>query len=437
MRSMSDEQLDKVFREASEGIDFPPDNEAWKAMSAKLDQRPVVTPFWSKTKISIIVTSGILLMGLVWFFNALPDEIELATNTTKQVMSEVDQSQENETIPDSNGSSNSDSNVSVKPESIKAVEHQNSVVQNIDGGLHRTDNFVYQASKKDRQGYVSNIVKNISASTTNNDFPASRDTRNAVTSESDIVDVKKSVSKPHSDLNIEEILPVIKTENKEEATKKDSLMIIASEKPEESPEKILMPKVFSLKLAVAPDFSTVKFSSFESPGFNYGVMLGYSFNSKLSVFTGALSSRKIYSSTGGGNYSTGYNDYPIKRIDGNCRIIDIPVNFYYTISSKQSISIKLGLGVSSYLMLDEAYVYVLDKQYGDDTYTQNIVNKNQEWFKVANISVILEKQLSNRMFLELEPFVKAPLAGVGEGKVSLVSLGAFLNIRYDFQFNNK
>lgn len=433
---MSDEELDKLFREASEGIDFPADNEAWKTMSAKLDQRPVVAPFWSKTKISMLVTSGILLVGLVWYFNTRPEEIELATDAIKQVTSKVDQSQVSETPPDINGSSNSDDNVSVKPESINTTERQNGAVQNIDDALQRTDNFVYQARKSDRQGYVSNIIKNISAPPSNNSFQEFRDTINAVTSESDIVDVKKSVSKTHSDLKIEEALPVIKTEGKEETPKKDSLTVIASDIPEKSPEKISMPTVFSLKLAVAPDFSTVKFSSFESPGFNYGVMLGYSFNSKLSVFTGALSSRKIYSSTGGGSYSTGYNDYPIKRIDGDCKVIDIPINFYYSLTPKQKFSIKAGLGISSYLMLDEAYVYLLDKNYGSDQYSQRINNKNQEWFKVANFSVLVEKQISDRMFLELEPFVKAPLAGVGEGKVSLISLGAFLNIRYDIRFKN-
>lgn len=50
---------------------------------------------------------------------------------------------------------------------------------------------------------------------------------------------------------------------------------------------------------------------------------------------------------------------------------------------------------------------------------------------MLNISMIVQKKLNNRFALELEPFLKAPLAGIGEGEVSLVSLGAFLNLHFD------
>ena len=35
-------------------------------------------------------------------------------------------------------------------------------------------------------------------------------------------------------------------------------------------------------------------------------------------------------------------------------------------------------------------------------------------------------------YLQLEPFVKAPLSGVGEGEVDLVSSGLFINLKYNF-----
>ena len=45
--------------------------------------------------------------------------------------------------------------------------------------------------------------------------------------------------------------------------------------------------------------------------------------------------------------------------------------------------------------------------------------------------MIVQKRLSNQFSLELEPFLKAPLAGVGEGEVSLASFGAFFNLKFD------
>jgi len=51
------------------------------------------------------------------------------------------------------------------------------------------------------------------------------------------------------------------------------------------------------------------------------------------------------------------------------------------------------------------------------------------------LSVAVSKNITNRLSAEFEPFVKAPLAGVGEGKVSLVSMGAFINLKFDVTLN--
>jgi hypothetical protein len=430
MRSMSDEELDKLFKEASEGVDFPADSEGWKAMSARLDQRPVEAAFWSKTRISMTAATGILLVALVWYFNSDSEKTELASNSLPTENSQPTENssvnpQEIETL------AKGDDAVGAKSESVNEsilIAKKQSTNQSTNVVSKEPAYLVHDKTKMSSQGRVNNLEKSNVMQGGGISFTESKNNESVLGLESDNL---KSSSQPNSDSKPQEEVTDSKEIVREESVIKDSLVMIESVEPQKEETKVPTPKIFSIKLAVAPDFSTIKFSSFESPGFNYGVMLGYNINSRLSVFAGVLSSRKIYSSTEGGNYSAGYYDYPVKRIDGDCRILDIPVNFYYGFNSKQLFSIKVGLGISSYLMLDEAYVYQVDKQYGSDTYKQHVSNKNHEWFKVANLSVIVEKQLSNRMFLELEPFVKAPLAGVGEGKVSLVSLGAFLNLRYD------
>jgi hypothetical protein len=207
--------------------------------------------------------------------------------------------------------------------------------------------------------------------------------------------------------------------------------VLTAEPKEE--EKIKKSSVFAVKLAVAPDFSSINFFTAGKPGFNYGLMIGYSFNNRWSVYAGAISSRKIYSSSEIDKpYTSSGYDYEVMKLDGDCRVLDIPINVYYTFFPEKSFSIKAGVGISSYLMISEDYTYHVDNQYGGPPeYNQNIDRKNNEWFKVMNVSVILQKRLNNQFSLELEPFLKAPLTGVGEGEVSLVSLGAFLNVRFD------
>lgn len=204
-------------------------------------------------------------------------------------------------------------------------------------------------------------------------------------------------------------------------------------------EKTKAATALSIKLAVAPDFSSINYFTPDGSGFNFGALVGYSFNNRWSVYTGAILSRKIYSSTEIDEPYTTSGGYPydINELEGDCRVIDIPINVYYTFFPEKSFSIKAGLGFTSYLMLSEEYTYYIDNPYGSDVYHQKIENENNEWFKMLNISMIVQKRLSDRFALELEPFLKAPLAGVGEGEVSLVSLGAFLNLRFDIPINKQ
>ena len=188
---------------------------------------------------------------------------------------------------------------------------------------------------------------------------------------------------------------------------------------------------------VSPDFSSVNYFSASKSGINYGALAGYTFNSRWSVYTGIISSKKLYTSKDiEKSYASGGHNYPVKKLDGDCRIIDIPVNVYYSFFPERSFSLKVGLGFSSYLMRMETYNYCVDNYGTNAFYEQRVEGENNEWFKILNFSVMAEKKLSNRLSAEFEPFVKAPLAGVGEGKVSLVSMGAFINLKFDLS-NNK
>jgi hypothetical protein len=197
--------------------------------------------------------------------------------------------------------------------------------------------------------------------------------------------------------------------------------------------------VVSIKAVVSPDYSSINFFSAGKTGFNYGLLAGYSFNNRWSVYTGVISSKKLYDTKDvEGSYST-YNwnghDYPVKELDGDCRILDIPINVYYTFFPERSFSLRAGLGFSSYIMRKETYVYCVDNYGTDAYYAQQVIGKNNEWFKVMNLSIAVSKKITNRWSAEFEPFVKAPLTGVGEGKVSLVSMGAFINLKFDLTKN--
>jgi hypothetical protein len=181
----------------------------------------------------------------------------------------------------------------------------------------------------------------------------------------------------------------------------------------------------SLKIALSPDYSSVRYSSFTRSGTNYGILVDYHFTPRWSVSAGALSSRKIYTAS-----NVEYHGYTADQADGDCRIIDIPINVYYNFKIQRSISFYAGLGISSYIMNSEKYEFRGKNYAGSYSYTQKVEGENNELFSVINLSAGVQKQLTDRWAIQLEPFVKQSIKGIGEGDLSLSSLGAFLNLRY-------
>lgn len=188
---------------------------------------------------------------------------------------------------------------------------------------------------------------------------------------------------------------------------------------------------FSIKLAYSPDFSSIGYFKPDKPGSNFGLIGEYYIGSRVSLSTGAIYSRKIYFSEETSAY--GYSSRSESRVDGDCRVIDIPVNISYYFQQAARHNLYLTVGSSSYIMLQENYNY--STNYGQNQWSEEFKNENSHLFSILNLSVGYEARIGNRLYLQLEPFLKAPMKGVGEGKIDLVSTGAFLNMRYQITTN--
>ena len=184
---------------------------------------------------------------------------------------------------------------------------------------------------------------------------------------------------------------------------------------------------FAIKATAAPDFSSDQFKSIDKMGFNYGLVVEYFLNKNISVATGAIWSRKFYSAQ-----DVDYNGYHADRAYGDCRMWDIPLNINYYFTPSKRFSFFASAGLSSYLMNEENYDYEVETAYGKQTYSSQVIKENKEWFKTLNLSVGLQKQINTRFAIQVEPFVKVPLAGVGERNISLASFGGFFSVRYNF-----
>jgi Outer membrane protein beta-barrel domain len=438
MQNMSDNELDDLFKEAAEGFKPPQDASAWEQMAARLDQAAPISGFWNWKTISGLTATGIIAITATWYA-LTPQQNVLTTtdaqhgsnNATQGVVQEQKEqthkpgdenftaAQPVENQDDGNGT------VETKPGSTEETskETSNSHQQKLSSARRPAGHNDDARAQKE--------VPSAEKVNPNNSSESKLIGENAITETSLSQQIVSSADKNKPEVSQDSV------QLTQAVSKSDSLEHSAEREKNPEKEKVKSRAGFSIKLAVSPDFSSVNFFSASKPGINFGVLAGYSFNSRWSVYTGVISSKKLYTSKDvEGSYSWAGHDYPVKELDGDCRIIDIPINVYYSFFPERSFSLKVGLGFSSYVMRKETYNYCVDNYGTDAFYEQRVKGENNEWFKILNLSVMAEKKLTNRLSAEFEPFVKAPLAGVGEGKVSLVSMGAFINLKFDLS-NNK
>lgn len=197
------------------------------------------------------------------------------------------------------------------------------------------------------------------------------------------------------------------------------------------PDRLTSSPRWFLKVPVSPDFSAIDYNKLGETGINIGLLGEYNLTDHLSVSTGAIWSKKLYDSKNPDkSYTSGNWTGKASRLDGDCRILDIPINVTYYIFPHRRTSLFVSIGSSSYIMLKEQYVYTVWANQQEYQYEENFSHKNNEWFSMLNLSIGIQQRLGKRFFAQAEPFLKAPVSGVGEGKVNLMSTGIFLSLKY-------
>ncbi|WKN29565.1 hypothetical protein PZB74_11380 [Porifericola rhodea] len=187
---------------------------------------------------------------------------------------------------------------------------------------------------------------------------------------------------------------------------------------------------WGLSFGLSPDLSGVGLKNIHRISTKVRGQLEFFILPALSLNSGVIFSNKIYNASAE-DYSQKYtNSYKPENINGECQVLDIPINLrWYALANTQSRWFISG-GLSSYLMLSEDYEYVYYNKGQHYSRDYSYKNENRHPFKVANFSLGYEKSLGKHWAIQAEPFVKVPLAGVGEGKIKLATMGTFFSLHY-------
>lgn len=182
---------------------------------------------------------------------------------------------------------------------------------------------------------------------------------------------------------------------------------------------------FYAGLMAGMDLSFVKYQQVEPLGYNIGLLVGYKFR-KLSVESGLYFVKKNYYTEGGYFDKSDipyFNDADILTVDGYCQMFEIPVNIKYDFAQKKNHTWFVTAGLSSYLMNKEYYNYDYMKDGEERWGSRAYYHTTQNWFSVFNLSAGYQLKTSTKTNLRIEPYFKAPLSGVGTGKLSISSVG--------------
>lgn len=196
---------------------------------------------------------------------------------------------------------------------------------------------------------------------------------------------------------------------------------------------------FSVTALAGPDFSSVESIAGKKGNLNIGLLLNTTISKKITLSSGVKYGLKSYAASA--------YDYKLKNpsradkisgIDASCNILEIPLQISYSLFQNKNNHIKLSSGLSSYLMLKEEYNFKYTPQSGYKDYLLVKNNTNQHYLSVLNLAASYHiKPKSANIQWAIEPYVKLPLGGVGEGNVRLKSSGISLNMTYEFTKKNK
>lgn len=445
MQNQSDQELDDLFKRAaeqSEGDSAMPD---WTDMNNRLDQAERTGFFWQNKTVITGSILGLAVVVLVWWgleTRLTGDEVQVSAEQVHDSKDIGHKDIEDDASLKSIESSASANNASVTPSRISR-EDSNQLINDKNEVVSKSNSF----SRPEKIAVLSDNYKEVEEVQIFSEREGKHSVETKISTEDQkdpsVVGISEEgrenkreeqqlTEKPNT-VAISNQTVLASTDSiavEEESVSKPEELVTEDDKDgvDKDDESAKAYRGFAVKLAVSPDYSTVKSVQPDKLGVNYGLLVEYNLTKNISVATGLIRANKFYS-----DRDVEYYGQASDRVDGDCRMWDVPVMLYYHFSPGQTWSLYAGLGASSYLMSKENYIYYVEGSYGNVyTYEQTIRGKNNEWFSMLNLSVGLNKQLTTRWAIQLEPFYKAPLAGVGEGDVSLASFGAFFNLKYNF-----
>lgn len=462
---MLDDELDNIIRDAAANHHPAYDNKAWDKMKVLLEEH---LPQKKNKRRFLWLWLAMLLLGIggYWTFNHYSaNKKQVATNPQKANNSlpanliktgNADTNVATATNTNTNSTSNTDPRSNTNPASNTDQASSTNISSGPDANPNTSFNSNPDKFGKSNSTHAVNIpkqktpsgrfaVSNSAARTAVTVLNSAAEEFNGLTpnqpvnenSNSKAADKKDEQLKNNALSNPDLIAKTSenkaeekKAEEKKPGEKKDNITVKQESSKKQNKKTSLLGNLGFI-ISGGPDISMVEVKKPGKVTLSYGVGLGYTFKNKLTIQTGFYVANKIYSADSSEYHPTGpvWIYYPyVNNIDANCKVFEIPVNLLYNFGKKGKHNWYAGAGISSVFMKSEVYDYSYD--YFGQTYKDQTVikNENQHNFSMLGLTAGYQYNISNRVSLSAQPYVKLPLKGIGFGKVELKSGGVLMNL---------
>ena len=180
------------------------------------------------------------------------------------------------------------------------------------------------------------------------------------------------------------------------------------------------------------DVSFVKNQRTSKIGLGAGFLAGYHFKNGLSIESGISLERKNYYTAGKYFSKDKLNNFlqtsTFEYANGNCDMWELPLNIKYDFRSKKKYNWFVTGGLSSYFMKKEYYNIKFEKDGNSYEKGYDYYNASNNLFSVLNVGAGINMQAAKKYFIQVQPYYKIPLNGVGTGNLSLSSGGLSLSV---------
>lgn len=429
---MSDKELDDFFRHRAGNPEIPFEPADWKKMQAKLDKSAGIAGLNGKSgygyrnmlisgAVALLLLGGGVWIGAQYFKNGFENPINIESETSSTETGQADVQEDN---PQPKGDQNVPGEVEAGANPTDRVSETGSSSNNAKteqlketGASHSGD------GESQKVSFTSNTAPQEGATAQLGEAFGENlwKTRQPLPTMNN--KDKMFLQLPLSTWEEQKGRIGLAIEMKKEIRKVDQAPPV--QKPDFWNESR-----FSLSLLLAPDVSALKIQDIRGLGTSAGVSVAYFVHPRWSVQTGALYAFKTYQGREG--YKSGYGPDPL-GLQGDCWVLDVPLNLRFYPISRPLDRWFVSTGLSSYLMLREDYTLEYENNSGEPySYEVQVKNENQHYLGVLNFSFGYERILSKRLSIQVEPYLKLPISGIGEGEVSLKSAGTLIGLQYNW-----